>query len=68
MRTRAWTIFIVVVSTTLRFACFKMKKLRVKMCVNPFIKESVRSGLAGWGTVRRVLKIVASETRQVEGN
>jgi hypothetical protein len=45
-----------------------MKKLRVKMCVNPFIKESVRSGLAGWGTVRRVLKIVASETRQIAGN
>jgi hypothetical protein len=37
------------------------------MCVNPFIKESVRSGLAGWGTVRRVLKIVASETHQIGG-
>jgi hypothetical protein len=38
------------------------------MYVNPFIKESVRSGLAGWGTVRRVLKIVASETRHIGGN
>jgi hypothetical protein len=54
--------------STLRFAYFKMKKLRVKMCVNPFIKECVRSGLAGWGTVRRVLKIVASETGQIGGN